>query len=141
VHGDHEGPGIGWINYGAYRVQAYPDGRIASVMCSKGKHGDILMRRYHERGQRCPIAGRGGMHPLLFSLAGIEVAYGKNEYDMAGGLLGKPVEVILGPKTACRSRRTPRSPSKARSIRTTALPRARSASGPATTPAGSSRSR
>jgi 4-hydroxy-3-polyprenylbenzoate decarboxylase len=27
------------------------------------------------------------------------VAYGKNEYDMAGGLLGRPVEVILGPKT------------------------------------------
>ena len=92
-------PDSGWINYGAYRVQAYPDGRIASVMCSKGKHGDILMRRYHERGQRCPIAVVAGMHPLLFSLAGIEVAYGKNEYDMAGGLLGRPVEVILGPKT------------------------------------------
>jgi 4-hydroxy-3-polyprenylbenzoate decarboxylase len=78
-------PDSGWINYGAYRVQAYPDGRIASVMCSKGKHGDILMRRYHERGQRCPIAVVAGMHPLLFSLAGIEVPYGKNEYDMAGG--------------------------------------------------------
>jgi 4-hydroxy-3-polyprenylbenzoate decarboxylase len=68
-------------------------------MCSKGKHGDILMRRYHERGQRCPIAVVAGMHPLLFSLAGIEVPYGKNEYDMAGGLLGRPVEVILGPQT------------------------------------------
>src|SRR5207237_2459771 len=65
-------PDSGWINYGAYRVQAYPDGRIASVMCSKGKHGDILMRRYHERGQRCPVAVVAGMHPLLFSLAGIE---------------------------------------------------------------------
>ena len=92
-------PDSGWINYGAYRVQAYPDGRIASVMCSKGKHGDILMRRYHERGQRCPIAVVAGMHPLLFSLAGIEVPYGKNEYDAAGGMLGQPVEVILGPKT------------------------------------------
>src|SRR5256885_15562056 len=68
-------------------------------MCSKGKHGDILMRRYHERGQRCPIAVVAGMHPVLFSLAGIEVPYGKNEYDAAGGMLGQPVEVILGPKT------------------------------------------
>src|SRR5438270_9398400 len=92
-------PDSGWINYGAYRVQAYPDPRIASVMCSKGKHGDILMRRYHERGQRCPIAVVAGMHPLLFSLAGIEVPYGKNEYDAAGGMLGQPVEVILRPKT------------------------------------------
>jgi UbiD family decarboxylase len=92
-------PDSGWINYGAYRVQTYDDPRIASVMCSKGKHGDILMRRYHERGQRCPIAVVAGMHPVLFSLAGIEVPYGKNEYDAAGGMLGQPVEVILGPKT------------------------------------------
>jgi len=92
-------PDSGWINYGAYRVQAYDDPRIASVMCSKGKHGDILMRRYHERGQRCPIAVVAGMHPLLFTMAGVEIAYGKNEYDAVGGMMGKPVEVILGPKT------------------------------------------
>ena len=92
-------PDSGWINYGAYRVQAYPDGRIASVMCSKGKHGDILMRRYHERGERCPVAVVVGMHPLLFTMAGVELPYGKNEYDAVGGMMGKPVEVILGPKT------------------------------------------
>jgi UbiD family decarboxylase len=92
-------PDSGWINYGAYRVQSYDDPRIASVMCSKGKHGDILMRRYHERGQRCPIAVVVGMHPLLFTMAGVELPYGKNEYDAVGGVMGKPVEVILGPKT------------------------------------------
>src|SRR5438046_9083337 len=74
-------PDSGWINYGAYRVQTYDDPHIASVMCSKGIHGDILMRRYHERGQRCPIAVVAGMHPILFSIAGIEIPYGKNEYD------------------------------------------------------------
>jgi 4-hydroxy-3-polyprenylbenzoate decarboxylase len=92
-------PDSGWINYGAYRVQAYDDPRIASVMCSKGKHGDILMRRYHERGERCPIAVVAGMHPLLFTMAGVEIPYGKNEYDAVGGMMGKPVEVVLGPKT------------------------------------------
>jgi UbiD family decarboxylase len=92
-------PDSGWINYGAYRVQSYDDPRIASVMCSKGKHGDILMRRYHERGERCPIAVVVGMHPLLFTMAGVELPYGKNEYDAVGGMMGKPVEVILGPKT------------------------------------------
>jgi hypothetical protein len=40
-------PDSGWINYGAYRVQVYDDPTIASVMISKGKHGDILMRKYH----------------------------------------------------------------------------------------------
>jgi 4-hydroxy-3-polyprenylbenzoate decarboxylase len=32
-------------------------------------------------------------------VAGLEIPYGKNEYDAAGGLLGEPVEVIAGPVT------------------------------------------
>jgi 4-hydroxy-3-polyprenylbenzoate decarboxylase len=39
------------------------------------------------------------MHPALFMVAGLEIPYGKNEYDVAGGLLGEPVEVIAGPVT------------------------------------------
>src|SRR5258706_466073 len=35
----------------------------------------------------------------LFKIAGLEIPHGKNEYDVAGGLLGEPVEVIMGPKT------------------------------------------
>ena len=102
-------PDTGWINYGAYRVQvARPERR--HVMCSKGKHGDLIMRRYHERGEPCPIAVVCGMHPALFMVAGLEIPYGKNEYDAAGGLIGEPVEVINGPAHrpadpgACRDR-------------------------------------
>jgi 4-hydroxy-3-polyprenylbenzoate decarboxylase len=68
-------------------------------MCSKGKHGDMIQRKYHERGLPCPIAVVCGVHPALFMIAGLEIPYGKNEYDAAGGLIGEPVEVILGPKT------------------------------------------
>jgi 4-hydroxy-3-polyprenylbenzoate decarboxylase len=32
-------------------------------------------------------------------VAGIEIPYGKNEYDAAGGLIGEPVEIITGPRT------------------------------------------
>ena len=28
------------------------------------------------------------MHPALFMVAGLEIPYGKNEYDVAGGLIG-----------------------------------------------------
>ena len=34
-------PDTGWINYGAYRVQVH-DKNVASVMCSKGKHGNMI---------------------------------------------------------------------------------------------------
>jgi len=88
----------GWINYGAYRVQSHGPA-VATVMCSKGKHGDLIKRRYHERGEPCPIAVVVGMHPALFMVAGLEIPYGKNEYDVAGGLIGEPVEVIKGPAT------------------------------------------
>ena len=91
-------PDTGWINYGAYRVQAH-DKNLATVMCSKGKHGDMIKRSYHERGEPCPVAVVCGMHPALFMVAGLEIPYGKNEYDAAGGLIGEPVEVIMGPRT------------------------------------------
>jgi 4-hydroxy-3-polyprenylbenzoate decarboxylase len=39
------------------------------------------------------------MHPLLLAVSGIELPYGVNEYDAVGGMMGKPVEVIAGPKT------------------------------------------
>ncbi|MEE8332682.1 MAG: UbiD family decarboxylase [Alphaproteobacteria bacterium] len=91
-------PDTGWINYGAYRIQAH-DRNTASVMTSKGKHGNLIMRKYHERGEPCPIAVVAGMHPSLFMVAGLEMPYGKNEYDCAGGLLGEGVEVITMPKT------------------------------------------
>ena len=55
-------PDTGWINYGAYRVQAQAR-NAATVMCSKGKHGDLIRRRYHERSEPCPIAVICGMHP------------------------------------------------------------------------------
>ena len=32
-------------------------------------------------------------------IAGLEIPYGRNEYDAAGGLIGEPVEVIAGPRT------------------------------------------
>ena len=91
-------PDSNWVNYGAYRVQVH-DKKLATVMASKGKHGDQIMRKYHERGEPCPIAVVVGMHPAMFAVAGLEVPYGKNEYDMAGGLIGEGIRVIHGPKT------------------------------------------
>ena len=63
-------PDSGWINYGAYRVQAH-DANVASIMCSKGKHGNLIMRRYHERGEPCPLVWVCVVHPLLFMIQGL----------------------------------------------------------------------
>ena len=39
------------------------------------------------------------MHPAMFMLAGLEIPYGKNEVEAAGGILGEPVEVLNMPRT------------------------------------------
>jgi UbiD family decarboxylase len=91
-------PDSGWINYGAYRIQS--QGRdVATVMMSPGKHGRIIMTKHHDRQTPCPVAVVVGMHPALFMLAGLEIPYGKSEFEAAGGLLGEPVEVLRMPKT------------------------------------------
>jgi hypothetical protein len=38
-----------------------------------------------QRGEPCPVAVVVGMHPALFMVAGLEIPYGKNEYDVTGG--------------------------------------------------------
>ena len=90
-------PDSGWVNSGCYRIQTQGTD-VATVMMSPGKHGRIIMRKYHERGQPCPVAVVVGMHPGLFMLAGLEIPYGKSEYEAAGGLLGEPLEVFNMPQ-------------------------------------------
>ena len=91
-------PDSGWVNYGTYRVQSQKP-NVASVMMSPGKHGRIIMSKYHERNQPCPVAVIAGIHPAMFMLGGLEIPYGKNEIEAAGGIFGEPVEVLNMPKT------------------------------------------
>src|SRR5262245_25444397 len=133
-------PDTGWINYGAYRVQSHGSS-VATVMCSKGKHGDLIKRRYHERGEPCPIAVVAGMHPALFMVGGLEIPYGKNEYDVAGGLIGEPVEVIDAAVTGLPIPAHAEIAFEGFIHPDDLLERVRSASGSATTPAARRKSR
>src|ERR1700704_2845841 len=106
-------PDSGWVNYGTYRVQSH-EPKLASVMMSPGKHGLIIMRKYHERGLPCPVAVVAGMPPAPSSASRSRSS--------------------TCPKRDCRCRRIPRSPSRASSVPTTRSRRGRSANGPAITP-------
>jgi UbiD family decarboxylase len=91
-------PDNDWINFGCYRVQSH-EPKVATVMMSPGKHGRLIMEKYHKRGEPCPVAVVAGMHPAYFMIAGLEIPYGKNEYDAVGGLMKEPIEIINMPKT------------------------------------------
>ena len=68
-------------------------------MISPGKHGRILMNKYHDKGEPCPVAVVVGVHPAMFMLSGLEIPYGKSEFEAAGGIFGEAVETIRMPKT------------------------------------------
>lgn len=91
-------PDEGWVNFGAYRVQAH-DRDVATVYISPGRHGDIIKSKYWQRGLPCPVAVSVGQEPLLFSAAFTPIPWGVSEYDYAGGIKGKPIEVIKGEVT------------------------------------------
>jgi len=91
-------PDTGWVNSGTYRVQLH-DGQTAGLYISPGKHGRMIRDKYWARGESCPVAVCVGQDPLLLLLGGLEVDYGKNEFDAAGELRRQPLEVISAPYT------------------------------------------
>jgi 4-hydroxy-3-polyprenylbenzoate decarboxylase len=72
--------------------------RLALHM-SPGKHGRVHKDKYHAQGKPMPVAVSFGHHPVNFVVASTDVPNRVNEYDYAGGILGKPLQVVKGPIT------------------------------------------
>jgi 4-hydroxy-3-polyprenylbenzoate decarboxylase len=91
-------PDTGWVNAGTYRAQVY-DGQSLGLVPLPGKHGHQIIHKYWARGEPCPVAISVGQDPLLFLLAGMEAPAGVSELEYAGGVKGRPLEVVAGPTT------------------------------------------
>ena len=91
-------PDEGWINCGTYRVMIH-DAKTAGFYISPGKHGRQMRDKYQARGEPMPVAVVCGGDPMTFLMACSEVPYGVSEYEIVGGMRGKPVEVVKGPVT------------------------------------------
>lgn len=88
-------PETGWNNLGVYRVQVHNKNTLG-LYISPGKHGDIMERKYWSRGESCPVVVTFGQEPAIWMAATDAPKYGDSEYDWAGWLRGKPVDVIMG---------------------------------------------
>jgi 4-hydroxy-3-polyprenylbenzoate decarboxylase len=91
-------PDDGWVNVGTYRVMIHGKDRIGLHM-SPGKHGRVHRDKYFQAGKRCPVAISFGHHPIYFLVASSDAPQGVSEYAYAGGIVGKPVQLIPGPLT------------------------------------------
>ncbi|TMA10826.1 MAG: UbiD family decarboxylase [Deltaproteobacteria bacterium] len=87
-----------WVNAGCYRAMIQ-DRKSVSLLMVPGKHGHIHREKYFSRGERMPVALVVGGDPLFFFIAGTEFPYGVSEFDIVGGMRGKPVQLVRGKVT------------------------------------------
>jgi UbiD family decarboxylase len=111
-HKDDGGPYIGsgslvvtgdpdsdWVNASIYRVQVHDKNLVTVQFDHQGRHGAIIAKKYWDAGKPCPIVIVNGQDPALF-VAGFEyLPEGYSEFDFAGAIKGRPVEIIKGPVT------------------------------------------
>ena len=62
-------PEEGWINVGQYRVQIHDKSTI-TIFMEPGRHGNIIRKKYWQKGQSCPVVVTFGGDPLLVAMAG-----------------------------------------------------------------------
>lgn len=92
-------PDTGAINAGTYRNQVFGKNGIG-IRVAPPHHGGIIKDKYMKRGQPCPIVTVVGADPLLFLASCVEgLGFGESEFDWAGGVRGKPIEVLPGEVT------------------------------------------
>ena len=94
-------PDDGWVNLGTYRIMLVDRNRLTLHIVEAGGHGGIIMHeKYFKRGKVMPVAIAIGLDPTLWMFSFSHMpAWGVSEYNYAGAIKGKPVEVIEGQHT------------------------------------------
>jgi phenylphosphate carboxylase beta subunit len=88
-------PETGWVNLGTYRLQLLGKDKLGTQFI-KGKHADIMLKKYQALGRPMPVAAVVGCDPLLFIMGAARISAFVSEYDVAGALRGEAVEVVTG---------------------------------------------
>ncbi|HUT71866.1 MAG TPA: phenylphosphate carboxylase subunit beta [Desulfatiglandales bacterium] len=86
-------PESDWVNVGTYRLQLL-DKNTLGTQFIKGKHSDIMLKKYQAMGKPMPVAVVVGCDPLLFLMGAARLSAFESEYDLAGSIRGEPIEVV-----------------------------------------------
>lgn len=88
-------PDAGWVNVGCYR-QMIHDEKTVGFYVEPHHHGMIIAKKYWAKGKACPVVACYGQQEELWQAAVSSAPWGKSELELAGGLVGEPIEVIRG---------------------------------------------
>jgi len=86
-------PESDWVNVGTYRLQLL-DKNTLGTQFIKGKHSDIMLKKYQAMGKPMPVAVVVGCDPLMFLMGAARLSAFQSEYDLAGAIRGEPIEVV-----------------------------------------------
>jgi UbiD family decarboxylase len=85
-------PETGRLNVGCYRQMLHGPRRVG-LYCSPGKHGLLDREAWWARGEPCEVVAAYGIDPVLFMLAAQVFGAKESELDVAGGMMGRGVEL------------------------------------------------
>jgi 4-hydroxy-3-polyprenylbenzoate decarboxylase len=85
-------PETGRINVGCYRQMLQGRDRVG-LYCSPGKHGLLDREAWWARGEPCEVVAAYGIDPVLLMLAAQSFGAEQSELDIAGGIMGRPIEL------------------------------------------------
>ncbi len=88
-------PDTGWVNMGTYRLQLLDKNHLGTQFI-KGKHADMMLKKYQAMKKPMPVAAVVGCDPLLFLMGAARLSAFESEYELAGAIQGKPIEVVKG---------------------------------------------
>ncbi len=86
-------PDTGIDNIGIYRHQVF-NGKELGVQLSETADGNVIWKKYEERGEPCPMALVIGHHPAFFLGSLSYTPIDSNELHVAGGILQRPVPLV-----------------------------------------------
>lgn len=92
------GAADGRINFGVYRQMVQSRNQVGLYL-SPGKDALLHIESWWAKGEPAPVALVHGMDPLFLVVGAMGFPKNVCEYDYAGGILGRPVEVVEGDVT------------------------------------------
>jgi UbiD family decarboxylase len=88
-------PASGRLNAGVYRQMLHGPRRVG-MYTSPGKHGGLDRDAWWARGEPCPVVVAYGIDPILFMIGAQVFGAQESELEVAGGLLGEPLQLTDG---------------------------------------------
>lgn len=87
-------PDSDWVNMGVYRNQVHDENTVG-VVVNQIHHGWEHFEKYWERGEDAPVVIDQGPSTWVYAGACTPMPHGYSELELAGGLKGGPIEVII----------------------------------------------